>query len=171
MVSLAFNPSTWEAKAGGFLSFRTAKATLRNPVSEKKKTKKTKKPKQKKKRGKKKEEEEGEREAGRAEKRGHRRPPRFPARACRPPAAVIPGLRPCSPPPPRRLATQRGARPRRGRPCGGDRSTAETHGPPSPSHLHPVRQLAEAPPAYTRLLSASPPPRPSPAALRESWPK
>lgn len=75
------------------------------------------------------------------------------------------------PPPPRRLATQRGARPRRGRPCGGDRSTAETHGPPSPSHLHPVRQLAEAPPAYTRLLSASPPPRPSPAALRESWPK
>ena len=48
MVSLAFNPSTWEAKAGGFLSFRTAKATLRNPVSEKKKNKKNQKTKTKK---------------------------------------------------------------------------------------------------------------------------
>lgn len=71
---------------------------------------------------------------------------------------------------PRARRSERGARPRWGRPCGGDRSTAETHGPPSPSHLHPVRQLAsaEAPPAYTRLLSASPPPRPSRAALRVS---
>ena len=41
----AFNPSTWEAEAGGFLEFqaslvyrvssRTARATQRNPVSEK----------------------------------------------------------------------------------------------------------------------------------------
>jgi hypothetical protein len=35
MVAHTFNPSTWEAKAGGFLSSRTAwstKATQRNPV-------------------------------------------------------------------------------------------------------------------------------------------
>jgi hypothetical protein len=41
----AFNPSTWEAEAGGFLKFkaslvyrvssRTARATQRNPVSKK----------------------------------------------------------------------------------------------------------------------------------------
>jgi hypothetical protein len=29
----AFNPSTWEAEAGGFLHLRTARATQRNPVS------------------------------------------------------------------------------------------------------------------------------------------
>ena len=50
MVADAFGPSTWEAKAGGFLEFearlvyivssRTAKATQRNPVSEKKEKKK-----------------------------------------------------------------------------------------------------------------------------------
>jgi hypothetical protein len=28
-----FNPSTWEAEAGGFPSSRTAKTTQRNPVS------------------------------------------------------------------------------------------------------------------------------------------
>jgi hypothetical protein len=43
VVALAFNPSTWEAEAGGFLKFkaslvyrvssRTARATQRNPVS------------------------------------------------------------------------------------------------------------------------------------------
>lgn len=125
-----------------------------------------KKKKQKKKRGKKEEEEEGEREAGRAEKRGHRRPPPLPCTRSPPACRGYPWASSlCFPP---RLATQRGARPRRGRPCGGDRSTAETHEPPSPSHLHPVHQLAEAPPAYIRLLSVSPPPRPSPAALRVS---
>jgi hypothetical protein len=38
-----FNPSTWEAEAGGFLSLRTARATPRNPVLEKQKTKQNKK--------------------------------------------------------------------------------------------------------------------------------
>jgi hypothetical protein len=38
-VAHTFNPSTWEAEAGGFLSSRTAKATQRNPVSKNKKTK------------------------------------------------------------------------------------------------------------------------------------
>jgi hypothetical protein len=52
MVAHAFNPSTWEAEAGGFLSSRpglvykvssrTARTTQRNPVSEKKKEKKKK---------------------------------------------------------------------------------------------------------------------------------
>jgi hypothetical protein len=42
----AFNPRTWEAEAGRFLSSRTARAIQRNPVSKKKKKKK-KKPKQK----------------------------------------------------------------------------------------------------------------------------
>jgi hypothetical protein len=47
VVAHAFNPSTWEAEAGGFLeseatlvyrvSSRTARATQRNPVLEKKK--------------------------------------------------------------------------------------------------------------------------------------
>ena len=47
VVAQAFNPSTWEAEAGGFLSSRpawstkvssrTARATQRNPVSEEKK--------------------------------------------------------------------------------------------------------------------------------------
>jgi hypothetical protein len=55
MVVLAFNPSTWEAEAGGFLSLkaslvyrvssRTARATQRNPVSKnQKKKKRNKKP-------------------------------------------------------------------------------------------------------------------------------
>jgi hypothetical protein len=53
VVAHAFNPSTWEAEAGGFLrqisefedslvykvSSRTARATQRNPISEKKKKK------------------------------------------------------------------------------------------------------------------------------------
>jgi hypothetical protein len=47
-VAHAFNPSTWEAEAGGFLSSsppwstessRTARATQRNPVSKTKKKK------------------------------------------------------------------------------------------------------------------------------------
>jgi len=42
-VAHAFNPSTWEAEAGGFLSSRpawgTARPTQRNPVSKKQKTK------------------------------------------------------------------------------------------------------------------------------------
>jgi hypothetical protein len=42
VVAHAFNPSTWEAEAGGFLSSRTAKATQRNPVSKKTKQNKTK---------------------------------------------------------------------------------------------------------------------------------
>jgi hypothetical protein len=47
VVAHAFNPSTWEAEAGGFSEFeaslvyrvssRTARATQRNPVSKKKK--------------------------------------------------------------------------------------------------------------------------------------
>jgi hypothetical protein len=47
VVAYAFNPSTWEAEAGGFLSSRpawTARATQRNPVSKKKKKKKTQRP-------------------------------------------------------------------------------------------------------------------------------
>jgi hypothetical protein len=40
MVAHAFNPSTGEAEAGGFLSSRPARAIQRNPVSEKKKKKK-----------------------------------------------------------------------------------------------------------------------------------
>jgi hypothetical protein len=32
VVAHAFNPSTGEAEAGGFLSSRTARATQRNPV-------------------------------------------------------------------------------------------------------------------------------------------
>jgi hypothetical protein len=49
VVAHAFNPSTWEAEAGGFLSLRpalvykvssrTARATQRNPVSKNKKKK------------------------------------------------------------------------------------------------------------------------------------
>jgi hypothetical protein len=50
VVAHAFNPSTWEAEAGGSLEFeaslvyrvssRTTRATQRNPVSKKKKKKK-----------------------------------------------------------------------------------------------------------------------------------
>jgi hypothetical protein len=64
VVVHAFNPSTWEAEAGRFLSSRpawstkvssrTAKATQRNPVSKNKKTKKQKKNQKKKKKKKKK---------------------------------------------------------------------------------------------------------------------
>jgi hypothetical protein len=36
VVAHAFNPSTWEAEAGGFLSSRTARATQRNPILKKK---------------------------------------------------------------------------------------------------------------------------------------
>ena len=35
MVVHGFNPSTWEAEAGGFLSIRTSKAILRKLVSKK----------------------------------------------------------------------------------------------------------------------------------------
>jgi hypothetical protein len=43
MVVHTFNPTTWEAEAGGFLSLRTARATQRNPVLKNKtKQKKTK---------------------------------------------------------------------------------------------------------------------------------
>jgi hypothetical protein len=41
-VAHAFNPSTWKAEAGGFLSSRTARATLRNPVSKNQKEKRKK---------------------------------------------------------------------------------------------------------------------------------
>jgi hypothetical protein len=37
VVVHAFNPSTWQADADGFLSSRTARAVQRNPVSKKKK--------------------------------------------------------------------------------------------------------------------------------------
>jgi hypothetical protein len=40
VVVHAFNPSTWEAEAGGFLSSRTARATQRDPVSKNKNKKK-----------------------------------------------------------------------------------------------------------------------------------
>jgi hypothetical protein len=52
MVVHTFNPSTWEAEAGGFefeaslvyrVSSRTAKATQRNPVSKNQKKKKKRK--------------------------------------------------------------------------------------------------------------------------------
>jgi hypothetical protein len=39
-VAHAFNPSTWEAEAGGFLSSRPARATQRNPVLRNKQTNK-----------------------------------------------------------------------------------------------------------------------------------
>jgi hypothetical protein len=39
MVAHAFNPSTWEAEAGRFLSSRIARATQRNHVSKKQKNK------------------------------------------------------------------------------------------------------------------------------------
>jgi hypothetical protein len=42
VVAHAFNPSTREAEAGGFLSSRTARAIQRNPVSKKQKNKKQK---------------------------------------------------------------------------------------------------------------------------------
>jgi hypothetical protein len=54
VVAHTFNPSTWEAEAGGFLSSRTARATQRNPVSKNKKQNKTKQKQKKKKRKKKK---------------------------------------------------------------------------------------------------------------------
>jgi hypothetical protein len=38
----SFNPSTWEAEAGRFVSSRTARAIQSNPVSKKKKKKKKK---------------------------------------------------------------------------------------------------------------------------------
>jgi hypothetical protein len=50
VVVYAFNPSTWEAETGGFLSSRTARATQRNPVSKKKKKKKERKKRKEKKR-------------------------------------------------------------------------------------------------------------------------
>jgi hypothetical protein len=40
VVVHGFNPSTWEAEAGGFLSIRISKAILRNLVSKKLKKKK-----------------------------------------------------------------------------------------------------------------------------------
>jgi hypothetical protein len=49
VVVHAFNPSTWEAEAGRFLSSRTARATQRNPVSKKPKKKKKKEKRKKKK--------------------------------------------------------------------------------------------------------------------------
>jgi hypothetical protein len=39
VVAHTFDPSTWEAEAGRFLSSRIARATQRNPVSKKTKTK------------------------------------------------------------------------------------------------------------------------------------
>jgi hypothetical protein len=41
VVAHAFNPSTWEAEAGGFLSLRTARAIQRNPVLKKQANKQT----------------------------------------------------------------------------------------------------------------------------------
>jgi hypothetical protein len=43
VVAHTFNPSTWVAEAGRFLSSRTARATQRNPVSKKQEKKKKKK--------------------------------------------------------------------------------------------------------------------------------
>ena len=43
VVVHGFNPSTWEAEAGGFLSIRKSKAILRNLVLKKQTNKKTKK--------------------------------------------------------------------------------------------------------------------------------
>jgi hypothetical protein len=40
VVAHAFNPSTWEAEAGGFLSSRPAWATQKNPASKNQKKKK-----------------------------------------------------------------------------------------------------------------------------------
>jgi hypothetical protein len=40
VVVHAFDPSTWEAEAGGFLSSRTARAIQRNPVLKNQKKKK-----------------------------------------------------------------------------------------------------------------------------------
>ena len=52
----AFDPSTWEAKVGEFLSSRPARATQRNPVTKKKKKKKKEKQRKEKKRKEKKKE-------------------------------------------------------------------------------------------------------------------
>jgi hypothetical protein len=41
VVMYAFNPSTWEAETGGFLRWRTARATQINPVWKNKKDKLT----------------------------------------------------------------------------------------------------------------------------------
>jgi hypothetical protein len=41
VVAQAFNPSTWEAEAGGFLSSRTARATEKPCLEKKTKTKQT----------------------------------------------------------------------------------------------------------------------------------
>jgi hypothetical protein len=41
VVAHAFNPSTWEAEAGGSLSSRPARATQRNPILKNKNTKQT----------------------------------------------------------------------------------------------------------------------------------
>jgi hypothetical protein len=49
VVACAFNPSTLEAEAGGFLSSRPAWATQRNPVLKNKNKNKTQKTKQNKK--------------------------------------------------------------------------------------------------------------------------
>jgi hypothetical protein len=62
-VAHTFNPSTWEAEAGRFLSSRTARAIQTNPVSKNKQTKQTNKQTNKKKRRK-----EGNKE-GRKERR------------------------------------------------------------------------------------------------------
>jgi hypothetical protein len=43
----AFNPSTWEAEAGGFLSSRTARTIQRNAVSKNQKKKEKRKEKEK----------------------------------------------------------------------------------------------------------------------------
>jgi hypothetical protein len=46
VVAHAFNPSTWETEADGFLSSRPARATQRKPVSKNQKQKKKKKKKE-----------------------------------------------------------------------------------------------------------------------------
>jgi len=53
VVAHAFNPSTWETEADGFLSSRPARATQRKPVSKNQKQKKKKKKKRRRRRKKK----------------------------------------------------------------------------------------------------------------------
>jgi hypothetical protein len=61
VVAHVFNPNTWEAKTGRFLSSRPAWATQRNPVSKEKKKKKGRK-----------EEGKGKREKGRKKEKKKR---------------------------------------------------------------------------------------------------
>ena len=64
MVVHAFNPSTWEAEANGFLSSRIARDIQRNPVLKKPKKQNQKKPKKQNKTKQNKEKKQASKQAG-----------------------------------------------------------------------------------------------------------